>query len=245
MQQLFKSWETKKEFERIIIFHWLFFILVLMSEIIWILYFKKFNFWTIAFIVLFFFSLKALKSLYYSFWTFSSALFLFVGVSTYHSFVIAGAHGPFYFYLLALALFIVELISLHSPIYYPLINWWEYDFRFRSEIKIRVITKLGDEFDGRLTDLRRMAGCVVLFEELKSTDIIKIVTKDKFHEIQINGEVISKRNPLPGRGIQYGVRFLYQGTDEKKSISDFVKYWHRHRKMLSKMRFLNGQDRSV
>lgn len=245
MQYFLKNWRTKKELERIAIFHWAFFAIVVLAEIIWMITFKRISYSAIYFIVLFLFSVKALKSLYYSFWTFAFFMFVFVLASSFHSYLAIGLTGPFYFYLLAMVLFVSELFSLHTPIYYPLVNWWEYDFRFRSEIKIKVVTKNNVELEGRLTDLRRMAGCVVLFDELKSEDVIQIITQDKFHDIKINAEIISKRTPLPGRGTKYGVRFLYASMEEKKAISDFVKYWHRHRQMKKKLRFLNGKDRSI
>jgi ribosomal protein S1 len=62
---------------------------------------------------------------------------------------------------------------LSSPIYYPRVSWWEYDFRYRDDLKIEV-KSFEDVIDARLTDLRRQAGCVAIFEELKIGQEIKV-----------------------------------------------------------------------
>lgn len=242
---LIKNWRAKKDLERITVLHWSFFTLTLMAEVFWIFQHQSFKVSTIFFIVLYIYSLKALKSLSYSFWTFSFFMMGFVLVSLIRHFLLQGTSGPFYFYLLGIVLFLSELYSLHTPIYYPLVNWWEYDFRFRSEIKVKVTVDTGPGLDGRLTDLRRMAGCVVLFEDVDVGKTLEMVTQDKFKDIKIHAEIISKRNPLPGRGFKYGVKFLYQSDTEENEINDFVKYWHRQRNLKRKMRFNIGKDRSL
>ena len=49
-----------------------------------------------------------------------------------------------------------------------MVKWWIYDFRYRNDVKIIVYhfsdIKKETKINGRLTDVRRGAGCITLFE---------------------------------------------------------------------------------
>ena len=95
-----------------------------------------------------------------------------------------------------------------SPLFYPRITWWEYDFRFRGELKIDAQVNDKD-IPGRLTDLRRKAGCIVLFEKLQPGEEFTINYRKDDDEVNTYPvKVMSRRGSTLGRGYTYGVKFL-------------------------------------
>ena len=113
---------------------------------------------------------------------------------------------------------------MSSPLFYPRLQWWVYDFRIRDDIKIYVTTQT-TEVPARLTDLRREAGCFVIFDEYPIGDIFHIKTRFLDEMIEFKTEIFSKREPCPGLGISYGVKFLFDSDEEKRLYHRFRRYW--------------------
>jgi hypothetical protein len=125
---------------------------------------------------------------------------------------------------------------LSSPIYYPRVSWWEYDFRYRDDL--RIIVKAGEsEYEARLTDLRRYAGCVGLFEELKLGDEIIINAKINNVTMFLRGQVMSKRRYLIGRPVIYGVMFKFDSRVNKKRYIQLVQMWKKEKNNKRKLKF--------
>ena len=125
---------------------------------------------------------------------------------------------------------------LSSPIYYPRVSWWEYDFRYRDDLKIEV--KEGDhQYVARLTDLRRYAGCVAVFEELKLGDEITIIAKVDDASVSLRGQVMSKRRDLIGRPLIYGVQFKFDSRSNKKRYIQLVRLWKKEKNSKRKLKF--------
>lgn len=188
-------------------------------------------------LLLFFYNFyfKTVKALFYSYWTFWFFNFLFVFISwvTY-----VGGDYPrlTYLYFLALFLLLIDGFAMFSPIYFPIIPWWVYDFRYRGDLKI--VAQLDDKnFEGRLTDLRRSAGCVVLFDNLTVGDVISISTSEEIKEITLRAKVVTKREYITGRGYFYGIQFLYDNLTEKKEIDKFCSDWSAYHKAKLRMKF--------
>ena len=120
-------------------------------------------------------------------------------------------------YLFAITFLCLEMYFLFSPIYYPLVRWWEYDFRFRDDFKIKVFVD-EQEMEGRLTDLRWGAGCVVLFRKYEQG--VSITVKlDDFPEMDtIKAEIISRRQYSLGRPYTYGVQFALSSPINRKKL---------------------------
>ncbi|MBL7665450.1 MAG: hypothetical protein JNM93_09980 [Bacteriovoracaceae bacterium] len=188
----------------------------------------SFNFWflvkLIFFILFYRFMFITLRELFYTFWT----LCLFISVYFLSSFFSTisdpWSQPSFFLYFLALIFLSIQAYIMSSPIFYPRIQWWIYDFRVRDDIKIKAIIN-EQTYNGRLTDLRRGAGCVVLFETVKIGQVITIETIFLDKTIDFNTEVISKREPVPGRGITYGVRFDLSHDEDKRMYERFSRYW--------------------
>ena len=165
----FSSLKLKREFDRVKLLNWIHFSLTIIGLLLEISYgfigleglFKLIIF---AFVYRLYF--RVIQNLYYSYWTFSVFLMtyllvgFFQGVFTFQTSIIS------YNYLLAILFLFMEMYTLSSPIYYPMVKWWIYDFRYRNDVKIFVYqfsdTRKEKKINGRLTDVRRGAGCIAL-----------------------------------------------------------------------------------
>ena len=56
----------------------------------------------------------------------------FQGIFTFQTSIIS------YNYLLGMLFLFMGMYTLSSPIYYPMVKWWIYDFRYRNDVKILV-----------------------------------------------------------------------------------------------------------
>jgi hypothetical protein len=110
---------------------------------------------------------------------------------------------------------IVQSYALSSPVFYPRVRWWEYDFRYRGELRV-MTTYISDTQDARLTDLRRSAGCLQDFRDFSINEVVTI----KLDEIdeEFRATLLTKRDPNPGRGFVYGIKFK---TDTKVDREKF------------------------
>lgn len=177
------------------------------------------------------------RELYYSFWFLAFILFCYMAFNLFR--------GPFesfnftikFFNLLGLVILSVEAYLLSSPIYYPRVNWWEYDFRFRPDMKITVHNQADEPWEGRLCDVRRQAGCVILFKNLKIGDQIEINAAGIYRDLKLNGQIVSKREYLVGRGITYGVKFNFNSYNDQENFGRLYELWKNQRKLKAMQKF--------
>ena len=163
---------------------------------------------------------QVLLNFQYSFWSFA------LGFAIYLVFSMLGAESSLVTncYLLALALLAWLCATVSSPLFYPRITWWEYDFRFRGELKINA--HLSNQcIVGRLTDLRREAGCVVLFEKLSSGTEFNIDYKHGEETNTYLVKVMSQRSSTMGRGYTYGVKFLFSANADRNNFQRLCHLW--------------------
>ena len=222
-----------EELDRINILHWghLFFFLLATflefsrGELLW---FAPFKFIFIG--AYYYYFGKTKDNLYYSFWTFSFILAFYFMV---RMFQLPFGSEIFIFYTLALTILAIEMYMLNSPIYYPIISWWEYDFRYRDDLKIKV--KLNKStHDGRLTDVRRGAGCVVSFEKIPLGKKLNIMPTEKWETFNLQCIVMSIRQYSLGRPYQYGVRFCSDSTEEHNLFTEFWHLWRKEKRNKNK-----------
>ena len=179
---------------------------------------------------------QVLFNFQYTFWTFSLCFLLYI----FSAFV--GADNAFVFncYLIAFVLLLILCWTLGSPLFYPRITWWEYDFRFQGELKITAHLPDSGSVPGRLTDLRRMAGCIVLFEELPSGTEFTI---DYEHPGGVKTyliKVMSRRSAIPGRGYIYGVQFLFAEDSDRERFEALSELWKFRKKARRLAKFQNA-----
>jgi len=102
-----------------------------------------------------------------------------------------------------------------------MVNWWEYDFRFRHDLKIKIEGDNEKEFEGRLTDLRQGAGCILSFEDFEVGKKIKIKISSESPQQIYEAEIKSSRRNIDGRPKIYGVYF----TNNDKEIRKIIEKW--------------------
>jgi hypothetical protein len=179
---------------------------------------------------------KTIKHRYYTYWTFSGILFVYLLFKIYEQFYILNNEHIGILYLISTIILIVKMYILSSPIYYPRVNWWEYDFRFRDDLKIMVKSNEKD-FTARLTDLRRHAGCVAMFEDLKLGEEITVTAAVDDEAVLLRGFVMSKRKDIIGRPLIYGVHFKFDSRSNKKRYIRLERLWIKQKNSKRKMKF--------
>lgn len=205
-----------------------------------------FKFFALLFIYNFHFKTFYKLDLFY--WIFSAIIVIYqlwgfiLAILTTHS------YSLFYMYLTSNMALWLELYIMSSPIFFPRTLWWEYDVRYRSDLKIEVEIHNQaqvESFNGRMTDIRRSAACVVLFQDVPLKKKIHIKTKHDNKVIEIPAVVLSKREYSFGRGITYGVKFLLKTNDEKKLFKSFSEEWktQRNKKLEIKLLDLRSKEK--
>ena len=179
---------------------------------------------------------KTIKHRYYTYWTFSTFLLFYIIYKINEQFFVEHHTHIGILYLVSCLILIVKMYILSSPIYYPRVSWWEYDFRYRDDLKIKV-KRSELEYDARLTDLRRFAGCVALFEEVKLGEEIIINAKVDDVSVSLRGQVMSKRRDLIGRPLIYGVKFRFDSRSNKKRYIQLVRLWKKEKHSKRKLKF--------
>ncbi|MBF0205796.1 MAG: PilZ domain-containing protein [Oligoflexia bacterium] len=194
---------------------------------------------------------RSMKKLYYTFWFFASLFFLYAATKLFHYLAVDLNWQLAQVYFLVLVVILVVGHILSSPIYYPRVRWWIYDFRYRGDLIIKVRLPNTENssnylnrqtFNGRLTDLRRGAGCVLLFERLQVGDRIFIYADSKYSEIRLVAMVVSVREYSLGRGYIHGVKFIFDDAEERQSYIGFSKYWREEIKIKIQQEFEEKQN---
>lgn len=179
---------------------------------------------------------KTIKNRYYTYWTFSAMLLLYLLIKINEQFFQLHQNHVGVLFVIATLILIIKMYILSSPIYYPRVSWWEYDFRYRDDLKITV--KKGENIlEARLTDLRRLAGCVALFEELKLGEEIIVNAKVRDESVTLRGLVMSKRRELLGRPLIYGIQFKFDSKTNQKRYGMLEKMWKKQKHSKKKSKF--------
>lgn len=168
------------------------------------LLFGNFGFFTtINFIIvvfLGFFKYRTLKRIHYTYWFL--AVINLIYIFTY-LFAFFDKNHILFQLILSTVFLLFEMYLISSPIFYPRASWWEYDFRYRPDIKVKI--RIEDlNFDGRIADIRRDCISLLMFKKLSKNSNIEI-TSEKY-DFVIHGTILTIKEPNPGRGYSYGVK---------------------------------------
>lgn len=194
----------------------------LFFVISWGIYYRFFN--------------RMLKFLHYSFWTMLtiSALDQFYNMAV--SLTRYGNMPLFYLTTISLLLLMLVAGALYSPLYYPIFNWWEYDFRYRNDV-IASIDFNEQKEEVRLIDIRKSAGGMHCFQDLEIGTQLKIYPEVDDHIEVLSAEVITKKPGIIGRPIIYGLMFHFETSEEKENFKKFQDYWDNERLSKQKEKF--------
>jgi hypothetical protein len=179
---------------------------------------------------------NALSSLYYSFWNISFILVIYYVVSFSRNFLIIGHPFVGFFYFLSFIILLICCYIISSPLYYPLVNWWEYDFRFRADIRCWVEID-GLLHRGRLSDLRRGAACLELFQSIPVGHPVQINVEILNQKFTLFSEVRSRREPIMGRSIIYGIKFINNDLEQNQRLKLLTNYWKESKKIKIRNKF--------
>ncbi len=180
--------------------------------------------------------LKTQKRLYYSFWTFSIAIGIYILMGILQNRGVRGNSLLIMLYSLAFIGLFIKMYIISSPIFYPRVRWWEYDFRYRGDLHVNVDTD-DRNIRGRLSDLRRGAGCLILFESLPINHTLEIKADSVSEEIKLKATIVSKREYSLGRGFKYGIRFIFKDKEAGKVFQHFSHFWRINNKAKLEAKF--------
>ena len=196
----------------------------------------SFIFQLILLIAAYNFYYSALSNLFYSYWNISLIFAIYYLVSLTRNFLVVGHPVIGILFLFSLCFLVIACYIISSPLYFPRVHWWEYDFRFRADIRCSVDVD-GQQFKGRLSDLRRGAACLELFSHTQVGQPIQINLEILNQNFTLFAEVRSKREPIIGRSIIYGIKFVNNDLEHKQRLRLLTNYWHESKKIKIRNKF--------
>ncbi len=200
------------------------------------MFYFSFLFQTALLLGVFNFYFNALSNLYYSYWNLSLILAIYYLVSMIRNFVISGYPMIGFLFCLALIFLVMASYIISSPLYFPRVHWWEYDFRFRADIRCWVEID-NQQYMGRLSDLRRGAACLELFQHTNVGHPVQIHLEVLNQNFTLHAEVRSKREPIIGRSIVYGIKFVNFDLEQKQRLKLLTNYWRESKKIKIRNKF--------
>ncbi|OUR92987.1 hypothetical protein A9Q84_21005 [Halobacteriovorax marinus] len=230
----------RQDIDRVHLLQWGHFCLLIMAFLVeGIITFEIIYTLVKLFFLLFFYKMffKTVTDLYYSFWTFSIGT---VGFVTYKLVNIISTQSDlqlFYLYLIAAVVLLIQMYILLSPIYYPRVSWWEYDFRYRDDLKVK-LNEEGVELEARLTDLRRNAGCLSVFKDIKVGSKVKVMANNGVRDFTFLVEVMSRRQYSLGRPASHGVKFIFNEENRETDYDEFYSFWVKEKMTKKNSRFI-------
>jgi hypothetical protein len=205
--------------------------------------FFKLSFYT-ELIFLFFtfrFYLKAHKNKNYAFWGLTIIIALYLIKNILQFTFIDYNIVVLYLAFLAGIFLLINSYIMSSPLYYPRIQWWEYDFRYRGELK-GSLTSGDKNFDIRLADLRRDTLSILGFDQLKLRSEVSIDIPYGSDVYQIHGVVKTIREVIPGRPIRYGISLQIDSEADRKHQKNLMKMWSLHKKAAVRRKFADYKE---
>lgn len=190
----------------------------------------------ILLVLVFRFYFQAQKHRNYAYWGLSFLLAGYLALNVLHYTFIDYNIFILYISFLAAIFLGINLYVMSSPLFYPRVQWWEYDYRYRGDLKTW-IDQGQDQFEGRVTDFRRGSGCVEVFNHLRLDSNINLSIKLNDKVYLINGTVKTVKVVTPGRPVRYGVKFDLSNDEIKSTYMEIVKIWEEMKKAKLRTKF--------
>lgn len=182
------------------------------------------------------FYFKAQKNRNYAFWGISVLLGLFfLKLLLKYTFV---NYNLLVLYLtfLAILFLLINCYIMSSPLFYPRVQWWEYDFRYRGDLK-SIIKIQEKSYKSRITDLRRGAACVESFENIALNEEVLIEYNNHDSHFELCGVVKTSKEIIQGRPIRYGVEFYLRNDKEKENYNGLLNVWNNTNRLKIRRKF--------
>ncbi|MGB0454824.1 MAG: PilZ domain-containing protein [Bacteriovoracaceae bacterium] len=182
--------------------------------------------------------IRTFNQFYYSLWTLASFLLIYLLYSFFHSLITLDAVLVGYFYGASIILLGTVMYLMMSPIFYPLVSWWEYDFRYRKDLPITL--KFNDsDYEARIIDLRRNSAGIITFEKVPVSSEVVVSFTSGDRTIELKGIVYSYRKTYVGRPGLVGIQFHIKS--EMVIYHELKKIWNDRQKEIKALRFENSQ----
>lgn len=199
----------------------------------------SFIFQLILLFVAYNFYFSALSNLFYSYWNMSLIFAIYYLVSMGRNILVLGNPMIGTLFFISFIFLGIACYIISSPLYYPRFHWWEYDFRFRADIRCWVEVD-GQQFRGRLSDLRRGAACLELFNNVAVGHPVQISVEILNQNFTLFAEVRSKREPIIGRSIIYGIKFINADLEQRQRLKFLTNYWDESKKIKIRNKFASN-----
>lgn len=191
--------------------------------------------------LMFNFYFRAQKNRNYAYWGISVAIFIYLMRAILQYTFIDYNVLILYFSFLSFIFLLINMYIMSSPLFYPRVQWWEYDFRYRGDLKATVISDK-KEYNARITDLRRDAGCVELFESLNVDEMISLIIEFDDKKYKISGIVKTITELLPGRPLRYGIKIDLKEIATKRDFNELRRGWTDSKKVKLRKKFTTIQN---
>jgi hypothetical protein len=184
---------------------------------------------------------RAHRNRNYALWGVSLVISVYLLMNILHfTFV---QYNIFILYIAFLAALFLGISSyvMSSPLYFPRVQWWEYDFRYRGDLK--ATANINDEAkEIRVEDLRRECISFLSFNKIRLGEkiTIDIPFGDKLYTV--NGQLKTAREDIPGRPIRYGLKLIVVDERDKKSVTELKKVWMMHKKANIRRKFADYKE---
>jgi len=185
------------------------------------------------------FYFESQKNRNYAYWTISIILLIYILFDILkYTFV---EYNIFILYIafLSLIFLIINCYIMSSPLFFPRVQWWEYDFHYRGDIKS--LLKLNqDSLNSRITDIRRQSACIEAFEFIPLDSIVTLELQfdDKYFSLPI--KIKTSKVVIPGRPFRYGAKFIFNEDNSKKSYIELLKIWNSNKTAKIRNKFLES-----
>ncbi len=196
----------------------------------------SFLFQMILLLVSYNFYFTALRNLFYSFWNMSFIFGVYYVVSLTRNFLVVGHPMIGVLFVISFIFLLICCYTISSPLYYPRVHWWEYDFRFRADIRCWVEIE-GKQYRARLSDLRRGAACLEIFSHMPVGSPVLINVEILNQNFTLYSEIRSKRETIIGRAIIYGVKFVNNDLEQVQRLKLLTNYWKESKKLKIRNKF--------
>ena len=182
------------------------------------------------------FYFKAQKNRNYAFWTISLVFFIYLTLDILkYTFVNYNIY-ILYICFIGLIFLLINCYVMSSPLFFPRVQWWEYDFRFRGDLKTLVHFD-GNLINSRLTDLRRHSACVEGFDfiPLDSEIVLEVDIDNKNYKLA--GKLKTIKTVVPGRPHRYGIKFTFKKENSKSMYNELLKVWNLNKSVKLRNKF--------
>jgi hypothetical protein len=179
---------------------------------------------------------KAQRNRNYAYWTISLGIFVYLLLDILQSTFVTGNIFILYLALIAVIFLILNCYTMSSPLFYPRVQWWEYNYQFRGDLK-SLIRFDGTVMKARLTDYRRYSACVECFDFIPLDSDIFVEVDFDDQNFLLKGKVKTYKGVIAGRPFRYGVKFAFDDVITKDVYLKLLKIWKNNKQVKLRNKF--------